>query len=292
MKLLVTSALGADSRGLDEIRAPGHDVMYVQDERGPLPEAAHEVDRVVCNELFLHHDAAELPNLRFVQLASASLDWAPVDELTARGVALFNGRGVFSVPLAEPIVMQILQVCKRAGFFLRNQGECRWQKARDLTELDGRTAYIIGFGEVGRKVAQRPRAFDVRIVAVEVIAADSLLADEVVAAAALDRALPAADFVVLTVPLIPETRHLIDDIIIALMKSDAVLINVSRGGVIDEEVLVRPSRLAGSRAWRSTCSSGNPWTPPAPFAASSGSSSTTTTSSSGMRRSSGSSRRC
>lgn len=239
MKLLVTSALGAAERGLDEIRALGHDVSYLQDERGPLPEGAREVDGIVCNALFLHHDVAEFSNLRFVQLTSAGLDRVPVDELAARGVALFNARGVYSVPLAEWVVMQILQVCKRARFFHRNQDERRWQKARDLTELAGRTACIIGFGDVGRQVAKRMRAFDVRVVAVDAAPADSPLADETVGVDALDQVLPTADFVVLTVPLTPETRHLIDETTIALMKPDAVLVNVSRGGVIDEDAMLR-----------------------------------------------------
>lgn len=239
MKLLVTSALGADERGLDEIRALGHEVIYVQDERGALPEGARDMDGVVCNALFLHHDAADFPNLRFVQLTSAGLDRAPVDELTGRGVAVFNAKGVYSVPLAEWVVMQILQISKRARFFQRNQDARHWEKARDLTDLAGRTACIIGFGDVGREVAKRLRAFDVRIVAVDAIPTDSLLADETVGVDALDQTLPLADFVVLTVPLTPETRHLIDETTIALMRPDAVLVNVPRGGVIDENALVR-----------------------------------------------------
>lgn len=239
MKLLVTSALGGDESRLAELRALGHDVLYLQDERGPLPEGAREVDGVVCNALFLHHDVAEFPNLRFVQLTSAGLDRAPVDAFAARGVALFNARGVYSIPLAEWVVLQILQLTKRARFFLRNQEERRWQKARDLTELAGRTACIVGFGDVGRAVAKRLRAFDVRIVAVDAAPIDSPLADETLGVDALGPALAAADFVVLTVPLTPDTRHLIDDAALTLMKPDAVLVNVSRGGVIDEDALVR-----------------------------------------------------
>jgi len=248
MKLLVTSALGGDESRLAELRALGHDVLFLQDERGPLPEGACDVDGVVCNALFLHHDAAEFPNLRFVQLTSAGLDRAPVVAFVARGVALFNAKGVYSVPLAEWVVLQLLQVTKRARFFLRNQDERRWQKARDLTELAGRTACIIGFGDVGREVAKRLRAFDVRIVAVDAAPIDSPLSDETLGVDALGSGLAAADFVVLTVPFTPDTRHLIDEVAITLMKPDAVLVNVSRGAVIDEDALVRAleaGRFAG-----------------------------------------------
>lgn len=238
MKLLVTSALGGERR-LDALRALGHDALSMPDERGDLPDGAHDVDGVICNALFLHHDHNEFPNLRFVQITSAGLDRVPVEQLRARGVALFNARGVYSVPLAEWVVMQILQITKRARFFEQNQAERRWEKARDLTELAGRTACIVGFGDVGRAVAQRLRAFDVRIVAVNSAAKPSSSADEFFGVDALGAALASSDYVVVTAPLTPATRHLIDDAAIAQMKPDALLVNVSRGGVIDEPALVR-----------------------------------------------------
>lgn len=239
MKLLVTAAFGTDEQRLESLRALGHDVVVMVDERGPLPAGARDAEGVVCNGLFLHHDHREFPHLRFVQLTSAGLDRAPVDQLRARDVALFNAQGVYSVPLAEWVVLQLLQVAKRAAFFHRNQGERRWKKTRDLTELAGRTACIVGFGDVGREVAKRLRAFDVRILAVNTVATPSPLADEAHGVDALGAALAQADFVVLTVPLTPATRHLIDDAALAQMKPDAVLVNVARGGVVDAAALLR-----------------------------------------------------
>lgn len=239
MKLLVTGALSCDERCLGELRALGHEVLVADDERGPLPAGAHEAEGIVCNGLFLHHEAARFPNPRFVQLTSAGLDRAPVSEFAERGVALFNAKGVYSIPLAEWVVMQLLNIYKRARFFEHNQQQRRWQKARDLRELAGRTACIVGFGDVGREVAKRLRGFDVRIIGVDLLPAESPLADRVVGIDALTHVLPEADFVVLTVPLTPDTRHLVDDDMLAVMKQDAVLVNVSRGAVVDEDALVR-----------------------------------------------------
>ena len=239
MRLLVTGALGCDERCIAELRALGHDVLVVRDERGPLPVGAQDVEGIVCNGLFLYHEVASFPNLRFVQLTSAGLDRAPVAELAERGVALFNAKGVYSVPLAEWVVMQLLNIYKRARFFERNQQQRRWQKARDLRELTGRTACIVGFGDVGREVAKRLQAFGVRVIGVDLQPADSPLTDRVVAIDALGKVLPEADFVVLTVPLAPDTRYLVDDEMIAVMKQDALLVNVSRGAVVDEDALVR-----------------------------------------------------
>ncbi|MGD8214478.1 D-2-hydroxyacid dehydrogenase [Aestuariimicrobium sp. Y1814] len=248
MKLLVTAALGADQGQLDELRALGHDVVYVADEQAPLPEGASEAEGIVCNALFLHHDQAQFANLTLVQLTSAGLDRAPVADLEARGVTVFNARGVYSVPIAEWVVMQVLQIAKHASFFHHNQAARKWEKQRDLTELAGRTACIVGFGDVGQEVAKRLRAFGVRIIGVRQHPAPSALADEVVGPEGLDEALASADFVVLTVPLTPSTHHLLNERRLAMLKDDAMLVNVARGAVIDEEALVaalEAGRFAG-----------------------------------------------
>lgn len=238
MKLLVTSAFGGEER-LDALRALGHDVLYVDDERGALPEGIHDVDGVVCNALFMHHDVDRFTRLRFVQLTSAGLDRAPVERFRERGVQVFNAGGVYSVPMAEWAVAQILQIYKGSRRFLRQQDARQWVKQRDLRELAGRTACIVGFGDVGQEVAKRLRAFDVRILAVGTTAPDASLADEFFTPDAVGAAFAAADVVVLCVPLTPDTRHLINDHTIAAMKPDAVLVNVSRGAVVDEHALDR-----------------------------------------------------
>ena len=210
----------------------------IEDEETRRVIEAYDADGVICNALLLHHDVKRFRHLRFVQLTSAGLDRVPVDELAERGVAVFNARGVYSIPLAEWVVMQILQSYKRSRFFARNQGERKWEKARDLREVAGRTACIVGFGDVGQEVAKRLRPFGVRISAVDIRSRKSTLADEVFGFNSLGTALTSADFVVLAVPLTPTTRHLLNGSSIALMKADAVLVNVSRGQVIDEAALV------------------------------------------------------
>lgn len=217
MKLLVTGAFAASQGNLAALRAAGHDVLSVEDERGALPELASEAEGIVCNSLLHHHDLARFPRLRVVQLTSVGLDRVPVAELERRGIEVFNARGVYSVPMAEWVVMQILLLTKRARFFMRNQEERRWEKARDLTELAGRTACIVGFGEVGKEVAKRLRAFDMRVAAVTAHPSPSQFADSVLGAECLGEAVAHADVVVLAVPLTAETHHLIDARVIRLM---------------------------------------------------------------------------
>lgn len=248
MKLLVTAALTSDESLLDELRRLGHAVIWVEDESAPLPPGASQVEGIVCNGLFLYHDVDAFPQLRFVQLTSAGLDRAPIDRLRERGIPVHNAKGIYSVPLAEWVVMQVLQLYKRSRFFARNQNDRRWQKARDLRELAGTTACIVGFGDVGREVAKRLKAFDVRIIAADVTEIASPLADAVVHVQALEDALPSADLVILTLPLTPDTFHMMDYHKFQAMSPDAVLVNVSRGSVVHERDLVAvlsEGRLSG-----------------------------------------------
>lgn len=238
MKLLVTGAFGCDEDCIEQLESLGHTVLLMPDERGALPSNAQEVEGIVCNSIFLHHSVEAFPRLRFLQLTSAGLDRVPVKEFTERGVAVFNAKGVYAVPLAEWVVMQLLQIFKQARFFMRNQDERRWQKQGDLRELAGRTACIIGFGDVGREIAKRLKAFGVNVIAVGRQPGDSPLADRFVGIDSLHQVLPESDFVILAVPLNPDTTHLVGAVAIGRMKADAVLVNVSRGQVIDESALV------------------------------------------------------
>jgi len=238
MKLLVTGKFGADERILGSLRDAGHEVLPLADERADLPDDVGEVEGVICNALFLYHGLELFPNLKMVQVTSAGLDRVPVKALDRLKVPVFSARGVYKVPVAEWVVLQILQVAKQARFFCRNQETKRWEKSYDLSEIAGCTACIIGFGEVGKEVAKRLLAFDVGVVAVTLHPAPSPLARSVVGVNRLAEVLPDADIIVLTVPLTPETRHLIDEHALQLMRPDSVLVNVARGEVIDEVALI------------------------------------------------------
>ena len=122
---------------------------------------------------------------------------------------------------------------------MRNSVNIIGQNTGDLLELAGKTVAIIGFGDVGSEVAKRLKAFDVKIIGVgrrEKI--ETLFTDEYCLINEIDEVLRKSDIVILTLPFTEETMNLIDGERIACMKDNSVLINVSRGGIIDEEALI------------------------------------------------------
>lgn len=184
---------------------------------------------------------------RWVHSRSAGVEELLFPALVESPVVLTNARGVFSAALAEFAIAAVLFFAKGLRRMLRSQAEGRWDPF-DLEPLAGRTLGIVGYGDIGRAVAEKARAFDMRVVALrrrpEASAGDPLAAEVL----PLDRRLDLmrrADDVVIATPLTPETRGLIGRAEIAAMKPTATLVNLGRGPVIDEDALVEA--LEGGR---------------------------------------------
>ena len=237
MNLLLTGAWQGALSAIPQIETMGHKAVFLPQERDPLPCDPTWVEGVVCNGLFLHHPIEDFPNLRFIQLTSAGYDRVPMDFVQARGIGIRNARGVYSAPMAEFAVACVLQCYKQLPFFRENQKARVWEKRRDLRELTGKTVLIVGCGSVGTECARRFRAFDARVLGVDLLLRTDASYDRMHPLTSLDELLPAADVLILTVPLTEQTRGLIGSVRLAAMKPDAVLLNLSRGAVIDEPSL-------------------------------------------------------
>ncbi|MDP5274741.1 NAD(P)-dependent oxidoreductase [Chengkuizengella axinellae] len=238
MKLLLTGAFKYSEEQLGSLKLLGYEILFIQDERVPLQVDVSDIDAVVCNGLFLYNDIKKFKNLKFIQLTSAGLDRVPLDYIKDQGIKLFNAKGVYSVPMAEWIVLKILEIYKKSRMFYDAQREHKWEKQRDLLELTSKTATIIGFGDVGSEVAKRLKAFDVKVVGVGRRKTKSQYIDEFYLIDQLDKVLEKSDIIILTLPLTNETSCLINTQKIRKMKDNGVLINVSRGGIIDEFSLI------------------------------------------------------
>lgn len=237
MNLLLTGAWATARAHLAELEAMGHSVKLLPQERDPLPCDPAWVEGVVCNGLFLYHSLEELPKLRFVQLTSAGLDRVPLEALRARGVRVCNARGVYSVPMAEFALAGVLALCKELRFFAARQREGRWEKRRDLRELAGRAVTILGCGSVGTECAKRFSALGCAVSGVDLFPREDPAYAAVLPLEELDRLLPESNVLILTLPLTPETRGLLDARRLGLLKAGAILVNISRGAVVEEAAL-------------------------------------------------------
>jgi phosphoglycerate dehydrogenase-like enzyme len=190
-----------------------------------------------------------LRRLRWVQASWAGVDRVLFPELVASPVVLTNAVGVFDPSIAEFVLGLLLAFVKFLPEVLADQRERRW-RYRETDSLMDKTLTIVGFGRIGRAVAQRARAFGMRIIGVRRNAAGpDPAADLVLPVERLVEALAQADFVAITAPLTPDTRGLIGAAELAALRPGAYLINVGRGGIVDEAALrdaLESGRLRGA----------------------------------------------
>ena len=205
---------------------------------------------------FWHDDLlAKAPNLKFIQICAAGYDQFGLDALQNRGVRLANGAGVNANAVSEHAMALILALMRQIHVGRDNQRKRHWRgMISDLSaredELPGKTVLIFGSGTIGGRIARLARAFDTHVIGVKrnLSDYDSAIAEVHPPDALLDL-LPRADVVVLTCPLTPETERVINAEALAQMKSSAFLVNVSRGGCVDEMALVdavRDGTIAGA----------------------------------------------
>ena len=239
MNLLITGAWNASDEQLDKIRSMGHEVMWLQQEWDELPIPYEAVEGVICNGLFLHHPIERFTSLRYIQLTSAGFDRVPMEYVRAKGIRIFNARGVYSVPMAEFVLSSVLQIYKQSRFFAQNQACGLWEKHRGLMELAGKRICILGCGSVGISCAKRFSAFDCRVTGIDLAARDEVFFEKVLSLDDLDGVLPEADVVILTLPLTEQTKHMMDQKRFALLKPGVIFVNVSRGAVVETEALLR-----------------------------------------------------
>lgn len=238
MNLLITGAWRNARASLGKLERLGHNVCFLQNEDKPLPCPYSWVEGVVCNGLFLHHPIEKFTNLRYVQLTSAGYDRVPMDYIGEHHIEIRNARGVYSAPMAEYAVCGVLALYKRLPSFLENQKVHTWQKYRDLRELTGKTVCVVGCGSVGTECAKRFAAFGCTVVGVDSKPYGNPHFSEMLSLDRLDEALKMADVIILTLPLTEQTHHLINADRLALIKPNAVLVNISRGGTVDTEALL------------------------------------------------------
>lgn len=239
MNLLLTGCFNYTEKQLKQLQQLEYTIYFLQQEKENLPLPASEVDAVVCNGLFLSHDIVDFTRLKYIQLTSAGLDRVPMDYVKAHGIEICNARGVYSVPMAEWVLFRLLEHYKHAVHFNAAQKANEWLKDRNLEEINDKRCCIVGAGNVGCEVAKRLSAMGCNVIGYDLYPNERQEFDEVKHINKFMSDLHGYDIVILTAPHTPETHHLLNAGTLSQLKSNAVLVNIARGGLIDEDALIK-----------------------------------------------------
>ncbi|HEX8881135.1 MAG TPA: D-2-hydroxyacid dehydrogenase, partial [Candidatus Acidoferrum sp.] len=234
-KPLVAEALRKRWPEMRVVHLPDHD---------RLPQELPDTDIFVGYSLRAKQ-LQDARKLKWLHSTAAGVAQLMYPELRDSGIMVTNPSGVFSVPMAEHTMGLLLALARNFPDSVRQQDRAiwsqqdLWDRPQHLAEVNGQVLLIVGYGSIGRELAKRARAFEMRVWGVTRSGeGDGNYVEKIFSAARLHEALPEADYVVVAAPETAETKNLIGAKEIATMKRGARLINVSRGSLVDEKEFV------------------------------------------------------
>ncbi|KAG5307984.1 SERA dehydrogenase, partial [Acromyrmex insinuator] len=221
-----------------------HDVPVTTKYKLPKDELIKELQNhdalIVRSETKVTADIfAACPNLRVVGRAGTGVDNIDLQAATRKGVVVLNTPGGNSISACELTCALISALARNVAQAAQSLKEGRWdRKLYSGYELSGKTLAILGTGRIGREVAHRMQSFGMNIVAYDPFLTDEIAAQLGIRNLNTEEIWPIADYITVHTPLMPETKNLINATTLAKCKKGVYIVNVARGGIVDEEALL------------------------------------------------------
>ncbi len=222
---------------MQQVRALGYDVLICSEKNILFTPEMAEAEVLVCYSPFATLNISRMTKLRWIQLSSIGIDQVPLEKVKASKIVVCNNRGGYSIPMGEWIVSKILEIYKQSKFFHNNQQRHNWQLTTDVLELYGKRIGFIGTGTIAQEAAKRLKGFDVSMIGFNTSGKMVHPFDECFPIGILDRWIQRFDVLVVAVPSTKDTNKLISRNLLKKMKDTSIIINVSRGSVLDENAL-------------------------------------------------------
>lgn len=181
---------------------------------------------------------AACPNLKFLYVVSVGVERLPFELLREKGIVVANAGGVNAEIMSQYVLAYILSQSARVCENLANQRDGRWKRFQCVDDLRGAKLLVVGAGRVGSLIAKKANVFGMHVVGIKNHVHPVKEFERIVGLNCLEAELADADYVVCTIPLTPATKGLFDERRFAAMKETATFINISRGGLVDEDALV------------------------------------------------------
>lgn len=236
MKILVSEEIADNAVGLLE----GHEVSKTSyDSQDFVKELRSAEVLVVRTYTKVDKDLLKLaPNLRYVIRCGVGLENIDTKACESDNIKVLNAPGSNAESVAEHVVMFILASKRNLVNLDNHVRKGKWKPEHLGTELMGKTIGLIGFGNIGKKVAERLQGFGVKIISYEIYKDHDTAKRLGVEFVELDELIEESDAISIHVPLMKETFHMINQNSIERMKQGVIMINTARGAIIDEDALV------------------------------------------------------
>ncbi|WP_010677449.1 D-2-hydroxyacid dehydrogenase [Bacillus timonensis] len=220
---------------------PDDEFIYYQNIEGALPEL-HSADVLLTYGEDLTPEHIEMAKkLKWIMVISAGLELMPFQAIKEKGILVTNVRGIHKIPMSEYTLSMMLHVTKKNRKIVEQQKDKSWDRLTNFPvgELYGKTIGILGVGAIGGEIARLAKAFHMKVIGLNRSGNKHEFVDEMVQFNELPFVCKNADYLVSVLPSTNETKYILNDTHFDLMKKEAIFINIGRGDLVKEEVLLR-----------------------------------------------------
>ena len=229
-----------DNTPMEQLKSSGMDLIDmrgsgIQDSK--FVEALKRVDAILCgNDLVVNDAVLDMaPRVKAIAKMGAGLDTVDIDAATRHNAIVFHTPGANNQAVADHTFGLILNVARKIIYCDRSLRENRWEHTKIMgLEIWQKTLGLIGLGAIGRCVALRAKGFQMKVVAYDPFWPTAFADEQGIEQVKLEELLKVSDIVSIHVPLFPETKWMIDEKALNLMKPSAILVNAARGGIVNE----------------------------------------------------------
>ncbi|KAB3531661.1 dihydrofolate reductase [Alkaliphilus pronyensis] len=223
---------------MDKIRKLGYDILITNENEAVFTNSYKDVEVLVCYNPFSTLDISLMEQLKWIQLSSIGIDQVPNDVVQNNSIVVTNNRGGYSIPMGEWIVLKLLEIYKNSYGFHQRKQKKEWFLDKSLLELYGKKILFIGTGTIAQEAAKRLQGFEMEILGINTNGENAPWFNKCYPTNMMAETIAKSDIVVLTLPYTEKTHHIIDSNSLKMMKDNGVLINVSRGSIVDEAALI------------------------------------------------------
>ncbi len=244
-----------DNSPMEQLEQAGMKLIDLRGSGVEAPEfvkALGQADAILCgNDLQINDKVLDMaPRVKAIAKMGAGLDTVDIDAATRHRAVVFHTPGANNQAVADHTFALMLNVARKIIYCDRSLREKRWEHTKIMgLEIWQKTLGLIGLGAIGRCVALRARGFEMKVVAYDPFWPEEFAREQGIEQMQIETLLKTADIVSLHVPLMAETKGLINARTLAIMKPTAILINAARGGIVNEADLyeaLKNGKIAGA----------------------------------------------
>lgn len=234
MKIFIDKR-GITQKHIEEIKSKFLNVEFITE----VEKSYDSIAMLAYPDYIVKENIDKYPNLKWIQVYTAGFNTIDLDYLREKNILLTNGKDVYSKTIAEDVFTKVLSINRNVRFYFDNMKTGTWKQMKNEVELTGSTVGIIGTGSIGKEIAKRFKSFETKVIGHKRTKEAVEYFDEIYTGSdGLNELIKISDYIILALPLNDESLNLMNKDKFKLMKNSAVLVNIARGEVVNQDDLI------------------------------------------------------